>query len=189
MSSGVSALAVAPHLRDDRAEKRSLKGIDMQRRVFFSGMIVALLCATASLASDYQSSVEAQLRAQGFSDIRVETTWLGRLKITAQRRGTGREIVLNPRNGEILRDIISTQNGAVMPRISDDRDDHAERERETKSSRSSASSSSDASGSSRDSSSGSANSSSSARGSEKDQDDHGDDTRSEGDDHDGERHD
>ena len=104
----------------------------MQRRVFFSGMIVALLCATASLASDYQSSVEAQLRAQGFSDIRVETTWLGRLKITAQRRGAGREIVLNPRNGEILRDIISTQNGAVMPRISDDRDDHAERERETK---------------------------------------------------------
>ena len=91
----------------------------MQRRVFFSGMIVALLCATASLASDYQSSVEAQLRAQGFSDIRVETTWLGRLKITAQRRGAGREIVLNPRNGEILRDIISTQNGAVMPRISD----------------------------------------------------------------------
>jgi hypothetical protein len=98
----------------------------MQRRVFFSGLLSAALMAGAAMASDFQASVLAQLRAQGFSDIQVETTWLGRLKITAQRRGAGREIVLNPRTGEILRDILSTRDGSVQPRISDDRDDGPE---------------------------------------------------------------
>ena len=95
----------------------------MQRRVFFSGLLIAALMAGVAMASDFQASVLAQLRAQGFSDIHVETTWLGRLKITAQRRGAGREIVLNPRTGEILRDILSTRDGSVQPRISDDSDD------------------------------------------------------------------
>ena len=98
----------------------------MQRRVFFAGLVVALFGAGAALASDYQSSVLAQLRAQGFDEIKVETTWLGRLKITAQRRGAEREIILNPRSGEILRDILSTRDGAIRPRISDDSDDMSE---------------------------------------------------------------
>lgn len=98
----------------------------MQRRVFFAGLVVALFGAGAALALDYQSSVLAQLRAQGFDEIKVETTWLGRLKFTAQRRGAEREIILNPRSGEILRDILSTRDGAIRPRISDDSEDHSE---------------------------------------------------------------
>lgn len=48
--------------------------------------------------------IVAQLRAQGFSQINVSRTFLGRVKIEAQAPALHREIVLNPKTGEILRD-------------------------------------------------------------------------------------
>ncbi|PYF09458.1 hypothetical protein C8J30_10830 [Rhodobacter viridis] len=48
--------------------------------------------------------VVAQLRAQGFKQINVSRTFLGRVKIEAQAPAVHREIVLNPKTGEILRD-------------------------------------------------------------------------------------
>ena len=156
----------------------------MQRRVFFAGLVVALFGAGAALASDYQSSVLAQLRAQGFDEIKVETTWLGRLKITAQRRGAEREIILNPRSGEILRDILSTRDGAIRPRISDDSDDMSEGTSDQHSSGSSGGNSGSGSSSSGSSSSGSSGSSgkSDSHSSDSEKDDGGDD-------HGGEAHD
>ena len=45
-----------------------------------------------------------QLRDQGFDEIEVTRTWLGRVRIVAEEDDTLREIILNPNTGHILRD-------------------------------------------------------------------------------------
>lgn len=94
----------------------------MQRRVFICGLVGAAFSGTSAYASGFEKSIVAELRAQGFGQIDVETTWLGRLRITAKRRGVGREIVLNPRTGEILRDIRIRKDGSISPRDSESDD-------------------------------------------------------------------
>lgn len=46
----------------------------------------------------------AQLEAQGYTDVSVSRTWLGRIRIEAESGTHEREIVFNQRTGEILRD-------------------------------------------------------------------------------------
>jgi len=46
------------------------------------------------------------LHAQGYRVTEVERTWLGRVRIEAVRGKHERELVLNPRTGEVLRDFI-----------------------------------------------------------------------------------
>ena len=41
---------------------------------------------------------------QGYSDITTSQTWLGRTRIIAIGEDSRREIIVNPRTGEILRD-------------------------------------------------------------------------------------
>ncbi len=98
------------------------KGNGMNRRVFLGrcagGVIGAVFLATAALADSFQSAVVAQLRSQGYREINVERTMLGRVRIVAARRGASREIILNPRTGEILRDVVLAADGQVAPQIS-----------------------------------------------------------------------
>lgn len=67
--------------------------------------------AAQAFAAAYADDIAAQLVKQGFRDISTETTWLGRLRILASRNDGHREIILNPRTGEILRDLWTTTNG------------------------------------------------------------------------------
>ncbi len=46
----------------------------------------------------------AQLEVQGYTDVSVSRTWLGRIRIEAESGTHEREIVFNQRTGEILRD-------------------------------------------------------------------------------------
>ena len=46
----------------------------------------------------------AELVEDGYRNITVAKTWLGRLRFIAVRPGARREIVVNPATGEILRD-------------------------------------------------------------------------------------
>ncbi|GLS85656.1 hypothetical protein GCM10010873_06290 [Cypionkella aquatica] len=71
----------------------------------------------AACADSYQKSVVSQLRRQGYRQINVERTLLGRVRIVAARGGGLREIILNPRTGEILRDVLLAADGQVMPEI------------------------------------------------------------------------
>lgn len=64
-----------------------------------------LLAPGAAFAQDYTAQVVAELREQGFGSIRTERTLLGRSRILAQSAEYKREIVLDPRTGEILRDL------------------------------------------------------------------------------------
>lgn len=91
----------------------------MQRRVFIAGVAAALVQASAGLASGYQDDVVAQLQKQGFGRIRVATTWLGRTRITAYKGKLSREIIFNPRTGEILRDLVQNGDEVITSRIAD----------------------------------------------------------------------
>ena len=69
-----------------------------------SFVLIAALCVPGPAAAIEAGEIVAQLRAQGFAQIRVSHTFLGRVRIEAQSPRLHREIVLNPKTGEILRD-------------------------------------------------------------------------------------
>jgi len=96
----------------------------MNRRVFLtrcaSGVLGAVLAGGAATAGSYEDSVVGQLRGQGYRDIDVARTMLGRVRIVGTRRGATREIILNPRTGEILRDVLMADDGGVAVQIGDD---------------------------------------------------------------------
>jgi len=66
---------------------------------------------SSAVAQSAENAVVQQLSRQGYGDIRVGHTLLGRARITGERNGVSREIVVNPRTGEILRDY-SKKTGA-----------------------------------------------------------------------------
>lgn len=88
---------------------------------FGAGAVIALLGATPALARDDTGAVVDQLHRLGYGKVTVSRTILGRVRITAERDSVQREIVLDPRSGEILRDL-STRNGRPGPLIREDGD-------------------------------------------------------------------
>jgi hypothetical protein len=77
----------------------------MKRRDFLSGLVASAALSGPALAQDFVGSVISQLQAMGFRITRQERTLLGRVRIIATRRDGRREIIINPNNGEILRDL------------------------------------------------------------------------------------
>lgn len=78
----------------------------MERRAFFAlGVAGLAFVALPAHAEDYAGQITAQLRAQGYTDISVRRTLLGRMQILAQSAHQRREIIIDPRTGEILRDL------------------------------------------------------------------------------------
>ncbi|MFN3846654.1 MAG: hypothetical protein ACK4RZ_12675 [Paracoccaceae bacterium] len=77
----------------------------MNRRLFLSLGLAAVCFGQAAFARSFADSVVAQLKKRGYRNISVGRTLLGRTRITAERNGGRREIILNPRTGEILRDL------------------------------------------------------------------------------------
>ncbi len=63
-----------------------------------------VLLASPVLADGRVDAITQQLAAQGYDQIKVSKTFLGRVRVEAQRQGLEREIIFNPRTGEILRD-------------------------------------------------------------------------------------
>ena len=91
----------------------------MNRRKLITILMGAALLPAVALAQDVGAGIVAQLQAQGFTKISVETTWLGRLRIIAARADGQREIIANPRTGEILRDIWTGATGSSKAAILD----------------------------------------------------------------------
>ena len=67
--------------------------------------VMALLCATPAVSQTLEESVVQQLQAQGFTSIRMERTFLGRLRFEAYSDTLERELVINPNTGQVLRDV------------------------------------------------------------------------------------
>lgn len=74
-------------------------------------------------AQTVQEQIITQLNDQGFDQMTVNRTLLGRVRIVARRGDLERELVFNPQTGEILRDLWVTlaPDGArnVRPQIAD----------------------------------------------------------------------
>jgi len=77
----------------------------LRRRDFLVGAALGLAAVTPAVAQDFVGSIIAQLRQQGFQTVLQERTLLGRVRITASKQDGRREIIVNPRTGEILRDL------------------------------------------------------------------------------------
>jgi hypothetical protein len=77
----------------------------LKRRNFLVVAVAGLAAATPAVAQDIVASIIGQLRKQGFQSVLEERTLLGRVKIIATRQDGRREIIVNPRTGEILRDL------------------------------------------------------------------------------------
>lgn len=73
---------------------------------------VLLLCAAPVHAQSVQESIVRQLTEQGFSEVRISRTWLGRSRIVARSDDLYREIIVNPATGEILRDYWRQNDGS-----------------------------------------------------------------------------
>lgn len=98
----------------------------MKRRVFLSGLAAGIALAAPAFAEEVVDSIVRQLKTLGFKDIAQERTLLGRVRITAARKDGLREIIVNPKTGEILRDLwtpVSGKKGELT--IIDDRGDHS----------------------------------------------------------------
>lgn len=76
------------------------------------GLALAAGMATAQTPGDF---IVGQLQAQGYEQIQLSRTWLGRTRIEARKGNQVREIIFNPRTGEILRDFwqIITPDGSA----------------------------------------------------------------------------
>jgi hypothetical protein len=86
--------------------------LNMKRRLFLALAVAAVAAFPAAAAAGFEDALLGQLRGLGFSKISVEHTLLGRTRLVAERADGTREIILNPRTGEILRDLWTAADGS-----------------------------------------------------------------------------
>lgn len=72
-------------------------------------MVFLLAVYPGLVQADATDATVAFLEAQGYEIVLVERTWLGRVRIEAARSGYRREVIVNPRTGEILRDLVEPE--------------------------------------------------------------------------------
>ena len=77
----------------------------MHRRSLLALAAAALALSAVPGAAAPLDRIVADLRALGYDRIEVQRTLLGRTRILAESEGAQREIIVNPRTGEILRDL------------------------------------------------------------------------------------
>lgn len=88
----------------------------MKRRTFIFALGATLLPATIARADDDPAEDWVEwLEDAGYRDIAVTRTLLGRVQIRARLGAETREIVLNPRTEEVLRDVWIDAQGATRP--------------------------------------------------------------------------
>lgn len=74
--------------------------------VLAAAWLLATLPVVASAQAVTETEVISELKQDGFRVVNTGTTLLGRVRITALGAEGVREVVLNPRNGKVLRDVI-----------------------------------------------------------------------------------
>ncbi len=66
------------------------------------------------LAADVVSAWVRQLSLDGYEEMTISRTWLGRTRIVAEKGDIKREIILNSRTGEVLRDYSRRGDGTLQ---------------------------------------------------------------------------
>ncbi|MCC6303792.1 MAG: hypothetical protein IT545_01200, partial [Rhodobacteraceae bacterium] len=85
----------------------------MRRREFLGLLLAGVPAVALAAASPHVDRVIAHLEAEGYRIVSVGRTLLGRTRILAENGSLLREIVLNPRSGEVLRDYAAPLPGAA----------------------------------------------------------------------------
>lgn len=101
----------------------------MRRRDLFAvGLALAAgaTAARATVTDPLVMSLIDDLKRQGYQDFDVSHTWLGRVRIVAHMNGAVRELIIDPRTGEILRDYQDVQGQGGRPRSPPDPVDHSD---------------------------------------------------------------
>lgn len=99
----------------------------MQHRLILAATLSAVL-ATPAFANPHVDRIVSQLKAEGYTSIEMERTWLGRIRIEAEKGDVDREIVINRSTGEVLRDYLVEEGGLFSD--GEDEDDEGEDEDE-----------------------------------------------------------
>lgn len=84
-----------------------------------STFVIMSLGAKAVAAETLEEKVEKALLRQGYNEVKTNRTFLGRLRVTAQKGSKSREVILNRTTGEVLRDVIF-DNGSSHSIFGDD---------------------------------------------------------------------
>lgn len=77
----------------------------MDRRKFLVLVTAFSLTGTMPAWADKQDDIVERLVEAGFGQIEITRTLLGRVRIVATKGNVRRELVINPRTGEVLRDV------------------------------------------------------------------------------------
>ncbi|MEM7717978.1 MAG: hypothetical protein AAF222_02150 [Pseudomonadota bacterium] len=78
-------------------------------------LLVFMLCVapiTVHANEAVKERVVRELREDGYNDIRVGRTFLGRMRFVANKEGSRREVVVNPATGVVLRDYVAVIGNA-----------------------------------------------------------------------------
>lgn len=81
-------------------------------KIGLMGLAMTAAMQTAALAQ-YGSKVSRfvnELRSQGYRNVEIERTIMGRYKIEAKKGGVSREIVIDPNTGHVFRDRSENEN-------------------------------------------------------------------------------
>lgn len=81
----------------------------MKRRQMIVGAVLSMaigLGAGPVMAADPVAIITLSLEKEGFRVTSARRTLLGRVRILATRQGQNREVVIDPRTGEVLRDLV-----------------------------------------------------------------------------------
>jgi hypothetical protein len=78
----------------------------MQKTFLIATAFVASVSAGAAFANPHVDRIIQTLRGEGYTSFEMERTWLGRIRIEAEKGNIEREIVINRTTGEVLRDYI-----------------------------------------------------------------------------------
>ena len=81
--------------------------------------------AQANTTDVVVAKIEEELRTAGYTNMSQRRTWLGRLRIRAERGEYIREIIINPRTGEVLRDYHFELEDRLFGGDDDDDEDHS----------------------------------------------------------------
>lgn len=65
-----------------------------------------ILPASAAVGQSVEQGFAAQMRAEGYVNVQVTRTWLGRIRVLGWLDGRMREVIIHPTSGEVLRDYI-----------------------------------------------------------------------------------
>ena len=97
---------------------------------------IFLTFAAVPAFADVTTAWVKQLQLDGYDEIEVKRTWLGRVRIIAEKDEIEREVILNPNTGEVLRDYSRHEDGSFkLPlgfdvELDDDDDDDDDEEDE-----------------------------------------------------------